>query len=176
MIMSLKKRGSTPGRTDWPTVSRDVTCTCVHSRSEEPHLNCFYLPLYPQPNVPLQPVQHCDTHAAQLLSFVQCAAICLRHWQIIRRWKPSDPAIRIATAKIRSKNEIVGFKVLTAVSKKMAVFWVIAPCSLVEIYLRFRSTCCLHHQSDHHATTEKTAIFKNEIHCLGVFNDSSSII
>jgi hypothetical protein len=28
----------------------------------------------------------------------------------------------------------------------MAVFWVVAPCSLVEVYLRFRDTCCLHHQ------------------------------
>jgi hypothetical protein len=29
---------------------------------------------------------------------------------------------------------IVGFEVLTAVSTKMAVFWVVAPCSLVEVY------------------------------------------
>jgi hypothetical protein len=27
----------------------------------------------------------------------------------------------------------------------MAVFWVVAPCSLVEVYRRFRGTCCLHH-------------------------------
>jgi hypothetical protein len=27
-----------------------------------------------------------------------------------------------------------GFEVLTAVSTKMAVFWVVAPCSLVEVY------------------------------------------
>jgi hypothetical protein len=33
---------------------------------------------------------------------------------------------------------IVGFEVLTAVSTKMAVFWVVAPCSLVEVYQRFR--------------------------------------
>jgi hypothetical protein len=31
---------------------------------------------------------------------------------------------------------------------KMAVFWVVAPCSLVEIYQRFRGPCCLHHQGD----------------------------
>jgi hypothetical protein len=35
-----------------------------------------------------------------------------------------------------------GFEVLTAVGKKMAVFWVVAPCSLVEIYRRFRGPCC----------------------------------
>jgi hypothetical protein len=26
---------------------------------------------------------------------------------------------------------------------KMAVFWVVAPCSLVEVYQRFRGPCCL---------------------------------
>jgi hypothetical protein len=52
------------------------------------------------------------------------------------------------------------------VSTKMAVFWVVAPCSLVEVYQRFRGPCCLHHQGDgpddggrvHGATTQKTAI------------------
>jgi hypothetical protein len=44
--------------------------------------------------------------------------------------------------------EPVGFEVLTAVSTKMAVFWVVAPCSLVEVYKRFRGPCCLHHQGD----------------------------
>jgi hypothetical protein len=32
------------------------------------------------------------------------------------------------------------------VSKKMAVFWVVAPCSPVEAYRRLRSACCLHRQ------------------------------
>jgi hypothetical protein len=31
---------------------------------------------------------------------------------------------------------------------KIAVFWVVAPCSLVEVYQRFRGPCCLHHQGD----------------------------
>jgi hypothetical protein len=31
---------------------------------------------------------------------------------------------------------------------KMAVFWVVAPCSLVEIYSRFEGTWCLRHQGD----------------------------
>jgi hypothetical protein len=30
----------------------------------------------------------------------------------------------------------------------MAVFWVVAPCSLVELYRRFRGAYCLHHQGD----------------------------
>jgi hypothetical protein len=33
-------------------------------------------------------------------------------------------------------------------SMKIAVFWVVAPCSLVEVYQRFRGPCCLHHQGD----------------------------
>jgi hypothetical protein len=37
----------------------------------------------------------------------------------------------------------VGFEVLTAVSTKMAVFWVVAPCSVVGVYQRFRGPCCL---------------------------------
>jgi hypothetical protein len=41
-----------------------------------------------------------------------------------------------------------GFEVLTAVSMKIAVFWVVAPCSLVEVYQRFRGPCRLHHQGD----------------------------
>jgi hypothetical protein len=40
---------------------------------------------------------------------------------------------------------------------KIAVFWVVAPCSLVEVYQRFRGPCCLHHQGDR--TTQKAAIF-----------------
>jgi hypothetical protein len=31
---------------------------------------------------------------------------------------------------------------------KMAVFWVVVPRSLVEVYRRFRGACCLHHQGD----------------------------
>jgi hypothetical protein len=45
----------------------------------------------------------------------------------------------------------------------MAVFWVVVPCRLVEVYQRFRGPCCLHHQDDstrrHGATTQKTTIF-----------------
>jgi hypothetical protein len=37
----------------------------------------------------------------------------------------------------------VRFEVLTAVSMKIAVFWVVAPCSLVEVYQRFRGRIAL---------------------------------
>jgi hypothetical protein len=34
----------------------------------------------------------------------------------------------------RNNENFAGFEVLTAVSTKMAVFWVVAPCSLIEVY------------------------------------------
>jgi hypothetical protein len=40
----------------------------------------------------------------------------------------------------------IGIEVLMAVSTQIAVFWVIATCSLVEVYHCFRGICCLHHQ------------------------------
>jgi hypothetical protein len=42
----------------------------------------------------------------------------------------------------------LGFEFLTAARTNMAVFWVVAPCSLVEATQRFRGPCCLHHQGD----------------------------
>jgi hypothetical protein len=56
----------------------------------------------------------------------------------------------------------VRFQVLIAANIKMTVFWVVAPCSLVEVYQRFRDPCCLHHQGDQGGTTQKTAIFRQE--------------
>jgi hypothetical protein len=46
---------------------------------------------------------------------------------------------------------LVGYEVLTAVSTKMAVFWVVAPCGLAEVYQRFRGPCCLHHKGDEYS-------------------------
>jgi hypothetical protein len=40
----------------------------------------------------------------------------------------------------------------------MAVFWVVAPCSLVEIYQRFRGPCCLHHQGDEAARSSEKLV------------------
>jgi hypothetical protein len=89
-----------------------------------------------------------------------------------------------STIAIKQDRCIVRFDVLTAVSMKMAVFWVLAPWSLAEVYQHFRGPCCIHHQDDedsfhsspwwrrqqwplkrwqnstrlHGATTQKTAI------------------
>jgi hypothetical protein len=43
---------------------------------------------------------------------------------------------------------IVGFEVLTVTSTKMAVFCVVSPCNMVDVYRRFRGAYCLHHQGD----------------------------
>jgi hypothetical protein len=37
---------------------------------------------------------------------------------------------------------------LLNIAMKMAVFWVVAPCSLVEDYQHFRGACYLHHQDN----------------------------
>jgi hypothetical protein len=42
---------------------------------------------------------------------------------------------------------------------KMVVFWVVATCSLVEVYRRVRGTCSLHHQGrDEAASTSETSV------------------
>jgi hypothetical protein len=56
--------------------------------------------------------------------------------------------IGLIVGRFEAGRDEVGFEVLTTVSMKMAVFWVVAPCSLVEVYQRFRGPCCHHHQSD----------------------------
>jgi hypothetical protein len=48
----------------------------------------------------------------------------------------------------RLSRSLIGFEVHTAASKKIAVFWVVVPCSLIEVYRRLRRTCCLHHQGN----------------------------
>jgi hypothetical protein len=48
----------------------------------------------------------------------------------------------------KHKTAQVGFEVLTTVRMKMAVFWVVAPCSLVEVCQHFKGPCCLHHQGN----------------------------
>jgi hypothetical protein len=41
----------------------------------------------------------------------------------------------------------------------MAVFWDVAPCSLVEVCRRFRGTCCLHQQAiKEAASTSETSV------------------
>jgi hypothetical protein len=56
---------------------------------------------------------------------------------------PSHTYLRIELLCSNLSKLEVRFQVLTAASMKMAVFWVVAPCSLVEVYRRYRGPCCL---------------------------------
>jgi hypothetical protein len=51
------------------------------------------------------------------------------------------------------------------------VYWDAAPCSLVEVYRRFRGTFCLHHQGNRPgATSQKSSSeFKITIHNSALF-------
>jgi hypothetical protein len=46
--------------------------------------------------------------------------------------------------------QFVRFEVNIAVSMKMAVFWVVVPRSLADVYQCFRGACCRHHEDDCH--------------------------
>jgi hypothetical protein len=48
------------------------------------------------------------------------------------------------------------FQVLTAASRNMTTFWLIAPCSLVEVVRRFRGACCLRNEDDDKTAREKS--------------------
>jgi hypothetical protein len=60
------------------------------------------------------------------------------YYSIIRALNPYFH-LRVGGTDIKQ----VGFEVLTAVRTKMTVFWVVEPCSLVEVYQRFRGPWCL---------------------------------
>jgi hypothetical protein len=52
-------------------------------------------------------------------------------YQTIRRYIPEESHLHAVKS---------GFEVFTEASMKMAVFWVVAPCILVELYQSFRGT------------------------------------
>jgi hypothetical protein len=56
--------------------------------------------------------------------------------------------VKLAQRNYLIEVDSIRLKVLTAMSMKMAVFWVVAPCSLVKVHQRFRGSCCLHHQGE----------------------------
>jgi hypothetical protein len=56
---------------------------------------------------------------------------------------------------------------------KMTVLWDVAPCSLVEVYQRFRGACRFHHQSDHRLSSEKRT---GEIAAVSISRSASAAI
>jgi hypothetical protein len=53
---------------------------------------------------------------------------------------------------------------------KMAVFCVVAPCSLVEVYRRFRGTCCLQGDRPDAQTLSELNYFNNSCLTVGFFS------
>jgi hypothetical protein len=66
-------------------------------------------------------------------------------------------------------NKLTTLKHLGNHTVMMAVFWDVAPCSLVEVYQPFTGPCCLHHQGDEdryipedsHLRTQRRENFKS---------------
>jgi hypothetical protein len=58
----------------------------------------------------------------------------------------SHTVLSVCRVVILNINYSLGFEVLTVVNTKMAVFWVVAPSSLVEGYQCIGGPCCLYHQ------------------------------
>jgi hypothetical protein len=70
-------------------------------------------------------------------------------YRLLKGYKACNFKIKITLYEgdfLENSSNDVGFEVLTAVSTKMAVFWVVVTCSVIEVYQRFRGPCCLHYQ------------------------------
>jgi hypothetical protein len=86
-------------------------------------------------------------HVAHVVTVVHFAAVAmvtprsstaaLCYYLIIQ----SVPQINHNTSPLR-RYLLTLFKEIIAT--KMGVFWIVAPCNLVELYQRFRGLCCLH--------------------------------
>jgi hypothetical protein len=50
----------------------------------------------------------------------------------------------------------------------MDVFWVVAPCNLVEVHQRFGGHCCLHHQGDRHLRTHRCENLKSYLEAIQI--------
>jgi hypothetical protein len=53
---------------------------------------------------------------------------------------------------------LVRFQVLMVTNVKMAVFWDVSPCSLVDIDCHFRGAYCLYHQRDEYVICVKVGL------------------
>jgi hypothetical protein len=88
---------------------------------------------------------------ALMMEAARTSEMSVNFYQATRRNNPEDSHLQTIPCfqeyllwfSDESKNIIVITRKM-----KMAVFWVVTPCSLVEFYQRFRGPCCLHHQGD----------------------------
>jgi hypothetical protein len=56
----------------------------------------------------------------------------------------------------------------------MTVFWIVVPCSLVEVYRRFRGACCLHHQVDRCPNDGQRENLKYHLFVCCLFKEAAS--
>jgi hypothetical protein len=88
-----------------------------------------------------------------------CSAECLLHTDHQSTTPPPHPPSTGLLPPLHLRHQRcqqsarVCSEVLTATSVKMSVFWVVAPCSLVCVYQRFRGLYCLHHHRPGHGGT-----------------------
>jgi hypothetical protein len=97
-----------------------------------------------------------ESHLQFLIYFNTCKIGYLQSSSLV--WLQFNLDISAITCHLGKK---LGFEVLTAASMKMAVCWVVVPCSLVDVYRCFRGTCCLHHH--HHTLMIEAASSTSEI-------------
>jgi hypothetical protein len=67
---------------------------------------------------------------------------------LIIPWKWRHFLTRLATVFISRMTLLHEVKLLNTDRVMVTSFWDIAPCSLIDVHRRFRSTCCLHHQDN----------------------------
>jgi hypothetical protein len=73
--------------------------------------------------------------------------LCFRwegHWMV----KYSEQLDVTEIISCSSRSSVSEEHLMGQTKSKMAVFWIVAPCSLVEVHQRFRGPCYLHHQVD----------------------------
>jgi hypothetical protein len=78
------------------------------------------------------------------------------------------PRVSITKISYLMTSNEVGFEVLTAASMKMAIFWVVAPCNLVEVYRRLRGICCRHHHGEDRRRLRKIIAVYFENHMMSI--------
>jgi uncharacterized membrane protein YecN with MAPEG domain len=72
------------------------------------------------------------------------SAVCFLWGDLLSFMRKKQYSLKVYHNLIHS---VMWLDFLRAVTMKMAVFWVVAPCGLVWVYRRFRGLYCLHHMA-----------------------------
>jgi hypothetical protein len=146
--------------------SKNISSSCQSDNQASPSISCLATAPFPPQFIPMS-----FTSLLRVASFITCCPhldlgltprrffyflMCKALKNNEYKWNSwgeqrtilglRKEFIHIEELNNTANHGIARFEVLTTVSTKMAVFWVVAPCSLVQGYRRFRGACCLHHQ------------------------------